>query len=142
MLKKRRILVITVLAIIMMVAMASTAFADHDTYHGQCKNYWDTIDFGGYLTKINDTEFYEWNDHNYKYNHDSGTAVDYTLWFKVKADDGTITNLAWGPKSSHSYSPTWYDSNRLYPGKLYLRIQNTEYTGYYMYSEGDWYLYP
>ena len=132
---KRNKIIMICLVIGLILSMTSVAFADSATYRGRCKIGFDT---DAYLTKINDTNF--WTDNYFvrlnSYNSGEPETKQYTI---IKVDSDIV---AQGPLHSGYSSPPYADPQRLYQGKMRLRIENRYNPGVYIYTSGAWFLTP
>lgn len=133
--KKRMRILVAALAIVMALGVCSTAFADVATYKGSCKIGFTTT---SYLTKKNDTNF--WTDNDFvrlnSYKAGEPTTKQYTI---IKVDSNVVAE---GPLPSGYSSPPYSDPDRVYKGKMRLRIENRYNPGKYIYTQGDWHLTP
>ena len=133
--KKSTRIIFMVLVVVMVLSVASVAFADSASYRGRCINWFPT---DNYVTKINDTNF--WTDNYYcRLNgHSSGNPA--TSQFTRIMVGGTC--VAEGPQSSGNSSPPYSDPGKLYTGRMTLEIHNRYNPGRYIYTSGAWFLTP
>jgi hypothetical protein len=134
--EKLKRLSVLLIALILIVAMSSTVFAGQREYEGKCKNTFDTLTFGHYITALPGEYMDAENYHNFKYSHTSGVPVNFVCvqifndygYYNYDQYSGDYVNY---PIRNDSGENVTY----------HIRITNHYYTGNYMYSYGRYFTY-
>jgi hypothetical protein len=126
-------IVLPILILVLIVAMTSTALAFQTReYNGKCKNTFDTLTFGHYISVPSGELMMGKNDHNYKYSHTSGTKVNFSC-------EQIFNDFSWEAYNQESGASLDSIRNNSDNNVTYhLRLINDFYTGNYMYTQGDY----